>query len=63
MQAGKAYAYPRYQFSNRSAEIRQLFCAACDCLGIEWRQMNAFNISVARRRSVERLDEFVGPKS
>jgi Homeodomain-like domain len=58
----KLYEYPRYNFSNASADIRQLFCDACDLLGIEWRVMNARNISVARRASVARLDEFVGPK-
>jgi hypothetical protein len=58
----KLYTYPRYNFSNASADIRTLFCDACDLLGIEWRVMNARNISVARRASVARLDEFVGPK-
>jgi len=58
----KLYTYPRYNFSNASADIRKLFCDACDLLGIEWRVMNARNISVARRASVARLDEFVGPK-
>jgi hypothetical protein len=58
----KLYTYPRYTFSNASADIRRLFCDACDLLGIEWRVMNARNISVARRASVARLDEFVGPK-
>jgi hypothetical protein len=58
----KLYAYPRYNFTNASADIRKLFCETCDLLGIEWRVMNARNISVARRGSVARLDEFVGPK-
>jgi hypothetical protein len=58
----KLYTYPRYNFSNASADIRKLFCDTCDLLGIEWRVMNARNISVARRPSVARLDEFVGPK-
>jgi hypothetical protein len=58
----RLYTYPRYSFSNASADIRKLFCDACDLLGIEWRIMNARNISVARRASVARLDEFVGPK-
>ena len=58
----KLYEYPRYNFSNASADIRKLFCDACDLLGIEWRVMNARNISVARRASVARLDAFVGPK-
>jgi hypothetical protein len=60
--AGKTYSYPRYTFSNASDDIRALFTDACDRLGIEWRRMNARNISVARRASVARLDEFVGPK-
>jgi hypothetical protein len=59
----KIYEYPRYNFSNRSADIKRIFCDACDCLGIEWRVMNRWNISVARRASVARLDEFVGPKA
>jgi hypothetical protein len=54
--------YPRYHFSNTSADIRKIFCEACDRLGIEWRQNNATNVSVARRASVARLDEFIGPK-
>jgi len=58
----RAYAYPRYTFTNHSADIRALFCRTCDCVGIEWRAMNATTISVARRRAVARLDSFVGPK-
>lgn len=58
----KVYEYPRYSFSNRSADIRKIFCDACDLLGIEWRVMNWWDISVARRESVARLDLFVGPK-
>ncbi len=58
----KVYRYPRYNFSNRSDDIRRIFCDACDLLGVEWRVMNAWNISVARRASVARLDEFIGPK-
>ena len=59
----KIYEYPRYSFCNRSDDIRRIFCDACDLLGIEWRVMNRWNISVARRASVARLDEFVGPKA
>lgn len=60
--AGKIYAYPRYTFSNTSADIRGIFCHYCDVLGISWRQMNAKNISVARRDAVAKLDVFIGPK-
>jgi hypothetical protein len=45
-------AYLRYHFSNASGDIRELFAEACDRLGIEWRQNNARNLSVARRKSV-----------
>jgi hypothetical protein len=61
--SGKRYQYPRYIFSNTSPDIRRLFCESCDRAGIEWRQMNARNISVARRGSVARLDLCVGPKA
>ena len=60
---GKRYAYPRYEFSNRSADIRHLFCDYCDALGIAWRQMKPTDISVARREAVAKLDAFVGPKT
>jgi hypothetical protein len=58
----RTYAYPRYNFTSASDDIRGLFTEACDRLGIAWRRMNAQNISVARREAVARLDEFVGPK-
>jgi hypothetical protein len=60
--AGKEYVYPRYEFSNMSEDIRGLFTWACDLLGVAWKPMNHKTISVARRDSVARLDEFVGPK-
>jgi hypothetical protein len=56
------YEYPRYIFTNESADIKGLFTDALDRLGIAWRRMNHKNISVARREAVARLDEFVGPK-
>jgi hypothetical protein len=58
----KTYVYPRYLFSNRSDDIRRIFCDACDQLGIEWRVMNRWNISVARHESIALLGEFVGQK-
>jgi hypothetical protein len=60
---GRDYAYPRYQFSNRSAEIKELFTDACDRLGIAWRPWGKHHISVARRDAVRTLDRFVGPKT
>jgi hypothetical protein len=59
---GRFYEYPRYQFSNRSDDIRRLFTDACDKLSISWRPWTRYHVSIARRESVARLDEFVGPK-
>ncbi len=58
----KTYRYPRYAFSNRSDDIRGLFCEYCDVVGVEWRRMNRWNISVARRDSVALMDRHIGPK-
>lgn len=64
IKVGHSYReYPRYFFSNRSPDILRLFTDSCDLLGIEWRQNLPWSISVARRSSVEALDEFVGPKA
>jgi hypothetical protein len=59
---GKVYEYARYQFSNRSDDIRRLFTDTCEKLGIRWRQWTRYHVSVARRESVAILDSFVGPK-
>src|SRR5205807_4161837 len=60
---GRWYAYPRYFFKNESRDILDLFGDACDRIGVEWRYNRYNSISVARRKSVALLDEFVGPKS
>lgn len=59
----KQYSYPRYFFTNYSADIQQIFCDACDRLGVRWSRSNWRNISISHRRSVALLDEFIGPKS
>lgn len=59
---GKDYSYSRYQFSSRSSDIRRIFTDTCDLLGIEWRRWGKWHVSVARRESVAKLDQFVGPK-
>ena len=56
------YVYVRYEFSNRSDDIRAIFCDHLDLLEIPWRPMDRWTVSVARREAVARLDEFVGPK-
>lgn len=60
---GKRYDYPRYEFTNRSEDIKDLFCWACDLLGVEWREMNDDTISINKRADVAFLDTFIGPKS
>lgn len=59
---GRDYEYPRYQFSNRSDDIRRLFTDTCDKLGVRWCPWTRYHVSVAQRESVEILDSFVGPK-
>ncbi|MET7602265.1 transcriptional regulator [Streptomyces avermitilis] len=58
----KRYEYPRYFFTNKSDDIIQLFTRALDRVGVEWKQANASNISVARKASVALMDAHVGPK-
>jgi hypothetical protein len=58
----KGHVYPRYQFSNRSEDIRAIFSAALDRIGLAWRQSNAVTVSVSRRPDVSTLDRLVGPK-
>lgn len=60
---GRRYDYWRYTFSNASDDIRGIFTGACDALRIHWTQMNARNVSIARRADVAFVDTFVGPKS
>jgi hypothetical protein len=59
---GRSYSYPRYQFSNRSDDIRRIFCDACDELGVAWRPWGRWNVGVSRREAVALLDRHVGLK-
>ncbi|MFG1813083.1 transcriptional regulator [Kribbella sp. NPDC049174] len=59
----KRYDYPRYMFSNESADIMALCQWALDLLKIRWRMPRRNALSVARREAVTTLDEFIGPKS
>jgi len=58
----KRYDYPRWQFTNHSAEIRGWCCEALDLVGIAWRRSNWKTISVSKRADVAQLDERIGPK-
>jgi hypothetical protein len=53
---------PRYTFSNRSDDIRAIFCRACDLLDLHWTEAGQYTIYVSRRADVAKLDELVGPK-
>ncbi|GAB2640247.1 transcriptional regulator [Kribbella swartbergensis] len=59
----KRYEYPRYLFSNQSADIMRLCQWALDLLDIPWRMPRPNALSVARRDAVARLDALIGPKS
>ena len=58
----KRYDYPRWQFTNHSAEIRGWCCEALDLVDIAWRQSNWKTISVSTRADVAQRDERIGPK-
>ncbi|MET4925215.1 helix-turn-helix domain containing protein [Streptomyces sp. PSRA5] len=58
----KRYEYPRYFFTNNSADILRLFTGTLDRLGVAWKRANARNISVAKKASVALMDAHVGPK-
>ncbi|HET7052298.1 MAG TPA: hypothetical protein VFI09_00055 [Solirubrobacterales bacterium] len=53
---------PRYAFSNKSEDIKRLFCASCDAIGARWTRPSDRQIAIYRKASVALLDEFVGPK-
>jgi hypothetical protein len=58
----KRYDYPRWQFTNESAEIMAWCQAALDLLDIPWRQSSRRVLSVSRRDAVARLDNLIGLK-
>ncbi|MEU5085796.1 helix-turn-helix domain-containing protein [Streptomyces sp. NPDC021356] len=57
----KRYEYPRYFFTNLSADIARLYTDTLDRIGVAWKA-NGHNISVARKASVALMDAHVGPK-
>jgi hypothetical protein len=52
----------RYYFSNRSEDIKSLFCDALDGLGVHWTRPSDRQIAIYRKADVGRLDRFIGPK-
>jgi hypothetical protein len=59
----RRYDYPRWQFTNVSADIQGLCCWALDIVDVPWRRSNAKTISVSTRAGVARLDALIGPKA
>ncbi|MGU3501191.1 hypothetical protein [Mycobacterium sp. C31M] len=59
----RGVASVRYHFTNHSTDIRNLFCAALDHLGIPWTQNSRYMIAVYRKAATARLDQFIGPKA
>jgi hypothetical protein len=57
-----SWSAPRYSFSQVSEDIKQIFCDACDLLGLRW-TVAPRTVYVSRKADVARLDEFVGPKA
>lgn len=52
----------RYHFSNKSEDIKRLYCESLDALGIRWTRPCSRQIAVYRKASVAILDQFIGPK-
>ena len=52
----------RYHFSNRSSDIRQLFCDALEHIGIHWTQNARYSIAVYRKRDTALLDSLIERK-
>jgi hypothetical protein len=58
----KRYEYPRWQFTNHSAEIIGWCQQALDLVDVPWRMSSWKTLSVSTREGVALLDELVGPK-
>jgi hypothetical protein len=56
------WSNPRYSFSNVSDDIRGIFVAACERLGLHTTSAPR-TVYVSRKTDVARMDEFVGPKA
>jgi hypothetical protein len=56
------WSHPRYAFANASHDIRAIFCAACELIGVRWTASGARTIYVSRMDDVALLDLLVGPK-
>jgi hypothetical protein len=53
---------PRYSFSNKSPDIKGIFCDACERIGVHWTAAGETTIYGSRKADVALLDTFIGPK-
>jgi hypothetical protein len=53
---------PRYGFSQVSRDIQDIFCSACEQVGVHWTQAGERKIYVSRKADVAKLDTLIGPK-
>jgi len=59
---GRVYEYVRYSFSNRSRDIRGIFCAVLNTLDVGWTRPSEHVIAIDRRGDVAKLEAIVGPE-
>jgi hypothetical protein len=63
LNTGRAgWCWPRYMFSQVSTDIQDIFCNACDAVGVHWTRAGPYRIYVSRKSDVALLDTFIGPK-
>ncbi|HLJ04289.1 MAG TPA: hypothetical protein VKT31_12660 [Solirubrobacteraceae bacterium] len=58
---GTGWSAPRYSFKQVSADIRDIFCVACERVGVRF-TLARHTVYVSRVADVATLDQFVGPK-
>jgi hypothetical protein len=63
MNTGRGWSHARYSFTNVSEGIREIFCDACDLIGVHWTWSPPKTLYVSRVADVKFLDEFIGPKA
>ncbi len=52
----------RYHFSNRSSDIRELFCDALERIGVHWTRNQPNSIAIYRKRDTALLDTLIERK-
>ena len=59
---GRNWSWPRYSFTNHSADIHRMFRDGCERLGLRWTASGMYATYVSRKADVAILDGFIGPK-